>query len=1094
MAQTFLPDPNSNKERSNFQQSKEDISSQETLSATERSPNLLTSQSDRAKIKTQKVPSRGFKKPVKAKLLAIASAMVMLPVLAVGTATYYFGSGAIAKQTTLARRADTTGIAESELARQKQLLAALLLGTGTTALLAGCLAAWGTKRALGLAKNLEVNVTTLELERQKAKEEQSQFFKNVIEYLGQSFRKEDIFETTVEEARKVLGCDRIVIYSLDEESQGVIVAESVAANFPKALGKTIKDPCFEARYLEKYRDGRVRALDNIYEAGMTPCYIEQLETLQVKANLVAPIVSEGKLFGLLVAHRCGEAYQWQPEEIEFLTQLAKQVGFALNNASLLVNAERLQQQARRESQWAQYLTDAIQQIYQSLRSQDILEVGVEETRRVLKCDRVVVYALNEQSHGVIVAESVAPGYTRALGKTIEDPCFEAHYLEKYRDGRVRSLNNIYEAGMTPCYIEQLETLQVKANLVAPIVSEGKLSGLLVAHQCGETRTWEQDEIKWVTQIATQVGFALNNANLLVNAERLQQQAHRESQWAQYLTDVIQQIHQSQRFQDILEVSVKETRRVLECDRVVVYSLNEQSHGVIVAESVAPRYTRALGKTIDDPCFEAHYLEKYRDGRVRALNNIYEAGMTPCYIEQLETLQVKANLVAPIVSKGKLFGLLVAHQCDDARVWKGDEIQGVTQIATQVGFTLENARLLKQVEIESGQNHALKNFTQLLQPHLDREYILKAVVEEVRKTMKVDRALIYSFDENWFGTIIAESVVTGLPKALRARIKDPCFALDYAEKYRNGRVRAIDNIYEAELTDCHLEQLEAFAVRASMVAPILQDDRLFGLLIVHQCAQPRQWQQFETDFLSQLAMQAGLALDRARLREESDRAQQEAKRASQESQRQQAILQRQISEAVADGKMAFETFSQEIACQSEAIADFLARIQAIDATQTKRDSAQQIPYWEPSPRSQPSQETNGERLWDDMTTIQDAIAEATEKIKYLNHSYQKIFEMMNRINELKERTSKPSALPAVYRASNLSIEAKRIQEVSEDSSLPIAEIRPSFSQTQNLALANQFLLEIVTMTNSVSEEFMTVTQSFNKLVAFLQERSNDRDRA
>ncbi len=60
--------------------------------------------------------------------------------------------------------------------------------------------------------------------------------------------------------------------------------------------------------------------------------------------------------------------------------------------------------------------------------------------------------------------------------------------------------------MTKCYIEQLEKLEVKANLVTPIINEGELFGLLVAHQCSDFRAWQEPEVRWVAQIATQVGF------------------------------------------------------------------------------------------------------------------------------------------------------------------------------------------------------------------------------------------------------------------------------------------------------------------------------------------------------------------------------------------------------------------------------------------------------------------------------------------------------------------------------------------------------------------------------------------------------------
>ncbi|MEH2239543.1 GAF domain-containing protein [Nostoc sp.] len=98
----------------------------------------------------------------------------------------------------------------------------------------------------------------------------------------------------------------------------------------------------------------------------------------------------------------------------------------------------------------------------------------------------------------------------------------------------------------------------------------------------------------------------------------------------------------------------------------------------------------------------------------------------------------------------------------------------------------------------------------------------------------------------------------------AKIHDPCFTQGYVEKYQSGRVVAINNIHESGLSDCHINLLESFAVKANLVAPIIKDEQLFGLLIAHQCSEPRNWQQSEIDLFSQIAMQVGFTLDHARL--------------------------------------------------------------------------------------------------------------------------------------------------------------------------------------------------------------------------------------
>ena len=70
-----------------------------------------------------------------------------------------------------------------------------------------------------------------------------------------------------------------------------------------------------------------------------------------------------------------------------------------------------------ENQWNDRFSDAVKYIRQSLDREDILQASVKEVRRVLECDRVVVYSLDRNlRYGAVIAESVAPGWTKALNK------------------------------------------------------------------------------------------------------------------------------------------------------------------------------------------------------------------------------------------------------------------------------------------------------------------------------------------------------------------------------------------------------------------------------------------------------------------------------------------------------------------------------------------------------------------------------------------------------------------------------------------------------------------------------------------------------
>jgi GAF domain-containing protein len=130
----------------------------------------------------------------------------------------------------------------------------------------------------------------------------------------------------------------------------------------------------------------------------------------------------------------------------------------------------------------------------------------------------------------------------------------------------------------------------------------------------------------------------------------------------------------------------------------------------------------------------------------------------------------------------------------------------------------------------------------------------------------DRVIIYSLDPDYHAkTVVGESVGSGWSPTLKLTIDDPCLDRVRTDSYRYGYVRAVNDIYqEPTLNECHIKLLEQFGVKAKLVAPILNNDRLFGLLIAHQCYQPRNWEKAEIDLFAQLASQVGFALSQLSL--------------------------------------------------------------------------------------------------------------------------------------------------------------------------------------------------------------------------------------
>lgn len=183
----------------------------------------------------------------------------------------------------------------------------------------------------------------------------------------------------------------------------------------------------------------------------------------------------------------------------------------------------------------------------------------------------------------------------------------------------------------------------------------------------------------------------------------------------------------------------------------------------------------------------------------------------------------------------------------------------TDISARKQAELELSRKTRQIQLFS-------EITLKIRQSLQLEAILQTTVTEVRRILQVDRVILFQLMSDGAGNVITETVVPDYPSILGQQIHDPCFTEAYQEKYRQGRVSAIDNLQHSQVKSCHVALLQKFGVKANLVVPILQRESLWGLLIAHQCSSPRQWQSFEIELLRQLADQVGIALAQSQLLE------------------------------------------------------------------------------------------------------------------------------------------------------------------------------------------------------------------------------------
>ncbi|NJL48576.1 MAG: GAF domain-containing protein [Leptolyngbyaceae cyanobacterium SM2_5_2] len=247
-------------------------------------------------------------------------------------------------------------------------------------------------------------------QQEKLKTSQYTLLSELNNRIRKTLNEQNILNTAVDGLRDLLGVDRALIYRFRPDySGGEIIAESVGRGWKRIMGQTINDP-LTPEALERFFSGRVTWIEDREKAELTHCHCEILERMEVHANMVAPLLAGDELIGLVCAHQCDGPRAWSPLEVDLIQQATLQIGDALGQARILKEQELT---ATRERE----LNELTSRLRESLDEARIYRAAVTETRRILEASRVVVYHFDANWKGTFVAESIAQGWTAALGTT-----------------------------------------------------------------------------------------------------------------------------------------------------------------------------------------------------------------------------------------------------------------------------------------------------------------------------------------------------------------------------------------------------------------------------------------------------------------------------------------------------------------------------------------------------------------------------------------------------------------------------------------------------------------------------------------------------
>lgn len=136
---------------------------------------------------------------------------------------------------------------------------------------------------------------------------------------------------------------------------------------------------------------------------------------------------------------------------------------------------------------------------------------------------------------------------------------------------------------------------------------------------------------------------------------------------------------------LVEKTTNSLREFLGIDRVILYYFYREWAGRVTFESLSNDKFSIFGSTGPDECFNGEYAALYQAGRVRLISDIETEPISACHRDFLRSLGVRANLAVPVLNQKRLWGLLIAHHCQDTHLWTPSDIKAMQQAAASLAM-------------------------------------------------------------------------------------------------------------------------------------------------------------------------------------------------------------------------------------------------------------------------------------------------------------------------------------------------------------------------------------------------------------------------
>lgn len=709
-------------------------------------------------------------------------------------------------------------------------------------------------------------LTQIQAEREKVQ-------RKTTEILRSKLDSDEVKKSFVEIIADYFNADRCIFTDYNpeiEEFSTFKIEKTKSPKFQSLLGKNpqIDFPEFAER-IKKGKNIIIRDVEKIVSRGNFDKNIalQALYNGGTKSDYALSVKYKEQHLGMLIMHFIDKKRVLTHEEFDFLKNLRDQAGIAIHQAKLY---ETTQLQADRE----RLLREIISEVSSTFNVNEIIHTFVFEIGKIIKAQKVF-FSFYEETSNTFLTPSEKFEYTEShdalkysdMGRILDNdfPTF-CEYLKTNK--QIMLIPDVTkflkEKGLEDSIdIKSIQKYNFNSAIAFPVISQDKLLGFYGIEYTNSTDL-NASEIDFLITLSKQTSIAMNQAKLY---ETTQMQAETES----LLRKVIESSRKSIVFKDVLLDICKEIIELFKVSRVSIGKISKDLSGnkFVVIEHAATSAIKT-SESCEDFSAVTVYWENYllKIGQTKPIPNIYESNLPENVKNIYQEMEVKSIICIPLGLGNIKWGGLFLAEHEKYVDWNKEQVALLETIASQIYIAIRQSELYEKEKLTAKRETLLRNIAENLRSSLDIDDTLYFICSETAKLFNVQRSVVASFIQSRNKEVFTvRKEYKKYPEMIG--IMDAEKFIEFATFWTSSIVEkddiiAYDNIDESDAPELFKDTYKMLGVKSVIGIPIKKGNDVWGVLVLSEYNEYRQWTEEEKKLLTSIADQVYIAINQAEL--------------------------------------------------------------------------------------------------------------------------------------------------------------------------------------------------------------------------------------